>query len=149
MVGVDGVVSDVEDEVDVVDDDDDDESVVTVDAPRHSFTASPRTVDAPWVRFFTSSAFVPEGSCESVVSSLVSALSARAHEPSLTASPTALRSSEIALFARCDSPPLICDVPQPTMKAAANASPTAVNAREPIPMCRVTLEARRIAFMCV
>jgi hypothetical protein len=143
VVGVDELAADVEEEFDV----DDDALVVGVGAPRHSFTASVRTVDAPWVRFFTSCALVSEGSRESVASSIASALWARAQEPSLTASLTALRSPEIVLFAPCDSAPLICDVPQPTTRAAANASPPTVIAREPIPMCGLTLEARRVAFM--
>jgi hypothetical protein len=145
VVGVVGV-----DELAVVEDEFvvDDELLVGVDVPWHYFTASPRTVAAPWVRFFTSWALVLEGSRDSVVSSIARALRARAQEPSLTASLTALRSPEIVLFALSDSAPLICDVPQPTTKAAANASPPAVIAREPIPMCRVTLEARRVAFMC-
>jgi hypothetical protein len=143
-----GVVDDVE--LVVVDVDGEVVVLVVVVVPLHSLSASVRSVVDPCVRFETSCRLVLDGRSESVASSIDRALFAFAQEPLLTASLTALRSLTIVRLAFCDRAPVIGDcVPQPTTKAAADASPPAVSARERSPMCRVTLEAPGVGFMCV
>ena len=69
---------------------------------------------------------------------------ARLQEPALTAEEIAFSwEAMVALWSPVSSPLLL---PQATTKAAANPSPPARNAREPNPMCRLTLEAVAVAF---